>query len=351
MTLFHRNNSRFCNVSKFLFILFMTLPLQIHADSPKVTSQNNQQKESRVKTPHIGIAPFIGLTKIISHPSLNKIEKGIMDTIQKEFPDARFTRTDAQGNITIAAQIAQKYAAESFDLIIPITTPSTQTMFKALQDSPVPLLFAAVTDPVGANLLKSMDDQQPGLMGVVDQPPVEKALDLMKHIIDDLTTIGVIFNAGEANSEYQIRTLRKAAKKVGIKVVEVPVAKASDVQLATKSIMDDVDCIFLPNDNLVISSLEGILKVANAHKKLVFVSDPESIERGAFAAVAFDQYKIGVRTGEIAVAVLKGNPAPTLTLMTDPEIFINEDLAIKKGLRARVNPFLKQNLNEKVESH
>ncbi len=278
-------------------------------------------------------APRIGITKIVSHPSLNKIEQGVIDKIKTHFPNAKITTTDAQGNITTAAQIAQRYASEGFDLVIPITTPSAQTMYASLRQSSTRILFAAVTDPIGANLVDSLTETPTRMTGVIDQPPVSQTLSLMRKVIPNLKSIGVVFNAGEANSEFQIGIFRDAAEKLGISVQEVPVAKSSDIQLATESLIESVDAFFLPNDNLVISSLESILKVTNSRHKLVFVSDPESIVRGAFGAVTFDQYKIGTKTGELAIKILEGEPMPPLTLMENPETFINEGMAEKLGLK------------------
>ena len=296
------------------FIVIGSIVGTAHSSSKPLASSNQK--------------PFrIAITKIISHPSLNKIEAGIINQLKDAYPDIQITTTDAQGNITIAAQIAQKYAAQQnsipYDLVIPITTPSTQTIVSAFRNSKTPILFSAVTDPVGANILPNLEDPQKNLTGVVDQPPVAKTLDLIQKTLKDVKTIGVIYNAGEANSEFQINVFRQAADLLNITVREVPVAKASDIQLATQSIIDQVDCIFLPNDNLVISSLESILKTATKYNKLVFVSDPESIGRGAFAAVTFDQYKIGLKVGDLAVQILSGGPFPRIHLMRNPEIFIN----------------------------
>ncbi len=285
----------------------------------------------------------IAITKIMSHPSLNLIEEGIVDTLKQEYPDTRFIINTAQGNITIAAQIAQKFASLQPDIVVPITTPSAQTIVKNFRGSPTPIVFAAVTDPIGANLLKSLELPTEKLTGVVDQPPISDTLRLIKHINPQVKKIGVIYNAGESNSEFQIAMLRKEADKKNIEIVEVPVAKSSDIQLATNSIIEKVDCFFLPNDNLVISAIESILKIANAKNKLVYVSDPESVRRGAFAAFAFDQYQIGKTVGELAIKILKkekGTPLPPPHLMNNSRLYINEKMAAEKGLTDKIKVFL-----------
>lgn len=271
--------------------------------------------------------PRIGITKIVSHPSLNKIEQGIIDQIKKDFPNAEFIQKDAQGNITTSAQIAQQFASIDLDLVIPITTPSTQTVVSAFRHSGTPIIFAAVTDPVGANIVESLDQKAIHLSGVVDQPPLASTLTLIQDLIPSLKVVGVMFNAAEANSEMQIQTLKTSASVKGVRVIDVPVAKSSDVQMAAESLVKDIQVFILPNDNLMISSLESILKVANAHQIPVFTCDPESVDRGALAAISFDQYQIGLETGKQAVKVLKTGTMPRIHIMKNPHVYVNQSQA------------------------
>lgn len=278
--------------------------------------------------------PHIAITKITSHPSLDLIEKGILDVLKKAYPQAKITLNNAQGNITIAAQIAQKFAALDPTLVVPITTPSAQTMTKAFRGKSTPLVFSAVTDPIGASLLKSLDESTATLTGVVDQPPVKETVKIMLKVAPKLKSVGVIYNAGEANSEFQVAAFRLAAEAAGLSVREVPVAKVSDIQMATASLASDVGAIFLPNDNLVISSLESIIKIAHQKSIPVYASDPESIGRGAFVALAVDQYDIGKATGELVLQVLESGSAedhPPI-LLNKPHFYVNESVAKYLGV-------------------
>ncbi len=291
--------------------------------------------------------PHIAITKITSHPSLDLIEKGILDVLKKAYPEAKITLNNAQGNITVAAQIAQKFAALNPTVVVPITTPSAQTITKAFRGKETPIIFYAVTDPLGASLLKDLDQPTKNLTGVIDQPPVTQVIQIMLKVNPDLKNIGVIYNAGEANSEFQIEAFRAAAEKEGRHVREVPVAKASDIQMAAASLVSAVGAIFLPNDNLVISSLESIIKIAHDKSIPVYVSDPESIERGAFAALAFDQYDIGKATGELLLAVLESGSTkkhPPI-LLDNPQFYINEAVAHALGVSDNLIKELKKTYN------
>lgn len=289
----------------------------------------------------------IAMTKITSHPSLDLIEKGVLDVLEKSDLDLKITSNNAQGNITIAAQIAQKFASLSPTIVVPITTPSAQTMAKAFKSTGIPIIFSAVTDPVGANLLNSLKESTATLTGVVDQPPVVKIIEVMRLVKPTLKAVGVIYNAGEANSEFQIAAFRAAAEAQDIVVREVPVAKAADIQMAAASLVSDIDAIFLPNDNLVISSIEAIIKTAGSRSLPVYVSDPESIERGAFAAIAFDQYEIGKATGELLLKVLETGSTrdhPPV-LLDNPKFYINEKVAKKLGFSQEFVDSLRDHFN------
>ena len=128
-----------------------------------------------VAAPKVAKQTHVAITKITSHPSLDLIEKGVLDVLKEADPDLKITSNNAQANITIAAQIAQKFASLSPTVVVPITTPSAQTMAKAFKGTGIPMVFSAVTDPVGAHLLTSLEVSTSTLTGVVDQPPVVKS--------------------------------------------------------------------------------------------------------------------------------------------------------------------------------
>ena len=304
-----------------------------------------------VAAPKVSKQTHVAITKITSHPSLDLIEKGVLDVLKEADPDLKITSNNAQGNITIAAQIAQKFASLSPTVVVPITTPSAQTMAKAFKGTGIPMVFSAVTDPVGAHLLTSLEVSTSTLTGVVDQPPVVKIIEVMTLVKPGLKAVGVIFNAGEANSEFQIAAFRAAAEAQGISVREVPVAKTADIQMAAASLVSDVEAIFLPNDNLVISSIEAIIKTAGSRSIPVYVSDPESIERGAFAAIAFDQYEIGRATGELLLKVLKTGSATDHppVLLDNPKFYINETVAKTLGLSKDFIDSLRDHFNSLKE--
>jgi len=253
----------------------------------------------------------IGITQIVEHPSLNAIREGIIEELKKEnFIEGKnltIIYENAQGNPTLAAQIAQKFASLPLDAVIPISTPSAQTIVHHIKKTPV--IFAAITDPLGAKIVSSLEHPEGNVTGVTDAPPLEEQLNFIQTCIPQLKNLGVIYNPGEANSVAMVDALKSLAKKKDINIISATAAKTSDIKAAALSLVENVEAIFIGNDNTVISGLEPLVQVCLATKKPLFVSDPDSVNRGALAAYAYDQRQMGRQVGAMVARILKGeNP-------------------------------------------
>lgn len=253
----------------------------------------------------------IGITQIVEHPSLNAIREGIIKELNKqgfiEGENLTIFYESAQGNPTVAVQIAQKFASLPLDAVIPISTPSAQTIVHQIKKTPV--VFAAITDPLGAKIVSSLKHPGGNVTGVTDTPPLMEQLKFMQTCLPRLKTLGVVYNPGEANSVAMIDALKPLAKKQNIKILTAEASKSADVQTAARNLIAQADAIFVGNDNTVVSGLEALVKVCLDAKKPLFVSDPDSVDRGALAAYAFDQHQMGHQVGKMVAKILKGeNP-------------------------------------------
>jgi putative ABC transport system substrate-binding protein len=255
-------------------------------------------------------APQVAITQIVAHPSLDKIRQGILDElieqnlIQKDLSDIVYQ--NAQGNIIIAAQIAQRFVALRPKVIVAITTPSAQTMLKATKDTLIPIVFGAVTDPVGAGLITQLQNHKERITGTIDLPSPKAQLSLVKKMLPALRKIGLIYNPSEINSQKQVKAIKEVVSTFGVEIEEAPAFKTADVAQATSYLVGKVEAILLLNDNTTISALKTVIKSATKGGVPVFASDPESVKGGALAAIANDQYEVGRKTGSIVATILKG---------------------------------------------
>lgn len=278
--------------------------------------------------------PLVAITKITAHPSLDKIEQGIVDELAAQKMFVRIQSDNAQGNMVTATQIAQKIAAQNPKLIIPITTPSTQTVYNAVRGKNIPVVFAAVSDPVSAKLVDKTTLKGKGITGVSDLSPLGEQIDLIQKLQPTIKTIGIIYTPGEANSVALLEKFKIIAEKKNLKIIESPCLNTNEVVGATRFLLDKVEAIYIPNDNSVVSALEGLMRTVN--KKLpIYTADPDSVERGCLASVALSQYEIGREVGKVAVQVLKGaNPSDlAVVIPTQVEVTLNQPLARFLGIK------------------
>lgn len=290
-----------------------------------VLYQTSESSEQRI----------IAITQIAQHPSLDQIRQGITDELTEQGllknRKIKIIYENAQGNISTAVQIAQKFASLEPEVIVGITTPSAQTVHAALRGKDIPLVFSAVTDPIGANLVKDLDHAGEDITGTIDLPPTRLQLALLKKMVPNVKKIGVIYNPGEINSLKQIDKLDTLAKKDGIEIVKAPAFKSSEVYGAASKLAGNVQAIYLPNDNTVVSALDSVVRVANENHIPTLASDDQSIKHGILASLANNQYQVGRETGKLVARILHGESAKKMpvVVVNTPSIAVNEAAARK----------------------
>jgi len=277
----------------------------------------------------------IGITKIVAHPALDALEKGAMEVVLASYPDAVFDNQNANGEMSTASSIAQKFKADKVDLAVGIATPTAVALANVITD--VPVIFCAVTDPVDAGLVPSLEKSEGNITGVSDMTPVKDQILLLTQLTE-VRSLGHVYSSGEANAVRLAEVAEAACKELGIEFVATTVASSAEVKQAAQSIVDRVDAFYVSTDNTVVSALAALTDVASGAGVPVLSADPSSaVENGVFLAWGFDYYKMGLATGKLIVEVLKGaDPAsiPTrfMTSVDDVELFVNLDVAEKLGI-------------------
>jgi len=246
----------------------------------------------------------IGITQIIAHPALDAAAEGFKQALTDKGYTVEYDMQDAQGDPAIAAQIAQKFAAANLDLILGIATPTSQAVVKA--DKATPIVFTAVTDPVGAGLVGDAAAPDANVTGVSDMLPMQPHLDQIKAIVPDVKTVGVIYSTSEDNSVFLIGKEKEAAAAMGIEIVEATADKTSEVQAAAQSLVGRVDAISVLTDNTAVTALESIVKVCEENDIPLITGDTDSVKRGAVAAYSFDYKDLGYQAGVMAADILGG---------------------------------------------
>ncbi|MBW8635645.1 ABC transporter substrate-binding protein [Hoeflea sp. WL0058] len=280
----------------------------------------------------------VAISTIVEVPALTDTKQGIIDALAaRGYVDGETITIDyqnANGNMPTQQQIAKKFVGDSPDIIMPITTPTSQAMVSATSD--IPIVFSTVTDPVKAKLISQYEKPGGNVTGVSDAAPIEPQLDLFQEIVPDLKKIGFIYNPGLDNAVATLGWVKEFGAPRGIEVVESPAPTTNEVILATKKLIGEVDAIYIPNDTTIVAALEAIVKVGQDVDLPIFTGETGGVERGAIASVGLDYIGIGEIAGNMAADVLEGKPVGEIDAVIAYKVLDKFKVVINKGAAERM---------------
>ena len=281
----------------------------------------------------------IGISQFAEHGSLDNCREGFLEGLKEEGLEEGKNLTvkvnNAASDMGTAAQIAQSFAADDMDLICAIATPAAQAAYNAAMDKGIPVVYTAVTNPEEAQLADSDGNPVGAVTGTSDQLPVEAQLKMIRELLPEAKTIGILYTTSEANSVYSISQYEKLAGDYGFTLETAGVTSTSEVSLAAADLLDKVDCLTNLTDNTVVSALPSILDAANKKNIPVFGSEIEQVKIGCLAAEGLDYINLGKETGKMAAKILKGEASAeemNYELLTDSSLYINQAVADNLGI-------------------
>ena len=292
---------------------------------------SNQGKESSNDKVDVGIIQYM------EHDSLQKAKEGFQDTLKEagyeEGKNLAIEFHNSQGDQSNLQSITQQLKGKK-DLILSIATPAAQAMLNT--DKETPQLFTAVTDPVGAKLVESMEKPGKNMTGTSNMTPVADVVNLLLKADPSIKTIGILYNSSEMNAQVQYEQAKEYIESNGLKVESMTVTSTNDVQQATKILAEKVDGIYLPTDNTIANTIQTIGKVLMETKTPSVAAFDAAIE-GSLCAYGVDYYKLGQQTGNMAVDILKGNKKPAdipVESSKDMVIKVNDEMAAALGMNS-----------------
>ncbi|HEL2383816.1 TPA: ABC transporter substrate-binding protein [Streptococcus suis] len=278
----------------------------------------------------------IGVLQFVTHNSLDEIYKGIKAGLE----EGGYSTTDnldidfmnAEADQSQVQTMSKKLVDNGNELLIGIATPAAQGLANATTE--LPIIMGAVTDPVGANLVKDLKNPGGNITGVSDQTPVADAVSLIKEITPEAKTIGVLYSSNEDNSKIQVAEFKVAAEEAGYTVLEYAVASSNELASTVEVATSKADVLFTPVDNTVASAFSTVVSVANKTKTPIFTSVEDMVEGGGIASVTLSQYDLGVATGKMAAKILDGaNPGDTpVQIFNEGTVVVNQKVAKELGI-------------------
>ena len=281
----------------------------------------------------------IGISQFAEHGSLDNCREGFIQGLKEEGlvegENLEIKVSNADSDTGTAAQIADTFVADKVDLICAIATPSAQAAYNSARNTDIPVVYTAVTNPEEAQLADDEGMPVGAVTGTSDQLPVEAQLAMIREILPDAKTIGILYTTSEANSAYSITQYEKYAEEYGFTLETAGVTNTSEVSMAAASLLDKVDCLTNLTDNTVVSALPTVLDQANEKNIPVFGSEIEQVKRGCLAAEGLDYVNLGIETGKMAAQILKGEAKAEdmkYELLTDSSLYINQAVADNLGI-------------------
>ena len=261
----------------------------------------------------------VGIIQFVDDASLNQIEQNIEKELTAKSEEGGDTYVfdgyvyNGQADSTTLNQITTQLLDDGVDVIVPIATPAAQIVQAATEDNQIPVVFSAVSDPVGAGLAESMDAPGANITGTSDALNTNAILDLMFVANPDIKTVGLLYSQSEDSSKKPIEDAKAYLDEKGIEYVEKTGTNNTEVtQAADALIAAGVDAVFTPTDNTVMTAELAIYeKFIDAGIPHYCGADSFALN-GAFCGYGVDYAKLGVETADMVIEVLQGaDPATT----------------------------------------
>ena len=274
-------------------------------------------------------------------PQLLEVKEGLVNGLSShgyvEGKNLKIDFKSAQGNFGTAQQIVRQFIGEHPDVIVTITTPTSQAAVAATKE--IPIVFTTVTDPVASKLVPTLKHPGGNATGVADLVPTERQLDIVKQLVPNLKVLGLVFDPSLDNARSTVESVKMLAPKMGFSTMESPAMGINNVPSAGQSLVGKVDAIFVPNDTTVYGAFEALVKVAQDTKTPLFTAERRSVQRGAVATVGFDFVEMGKQTADMVDEVLKGRKPGDMDVVFMKDLpnslglYINKASAEKMGVK------------------
>lgn len=277
----------------------------------------------------------LAIAQSVRHPALDDVASGVKQYFHENeiYPDfilviADYSPVEDQS----PSQAVNKISEFDPDLVVTIGTQASQQIIRHINN--VPVIFTAVTDPLGAGIVN--DPRKPGglVTGLTDMSPVEAQLDMIVRVQPGIKNLGMVFSQFEQNAVMIRNSLDKSAGNFGITLVESPVGRGENVADRALDILESIEALYISTDNYVVSSVEQLARLCAAARIPLYAADPSSVAGGAMAALSIDYFRMGRQTGAMSRRVLEGAD-PALMAVERPRemtITINTGAALAMGI-------------------
>lgn len=280
----------------------------------------------------------IGVIQYTQHGSLDEAYEGFKAGLEEagyiDGENITLTFQNASGDTSTAQSICDTFKNSGVDLVLAIATPAAQSAANTFSDTDVPVLFTAVTDAVEAQLVDSNEAPGKNITGTSDMPVIADQIQVIRDILPEAKTLGILYTSSEANSEIQAKEAEEAAKQLGFEVTVQTASNTNEIQQAMTSVVGTVDAVYIPSDNGFASAMGTVNKIAVDNQLPVFCAVEAMIQEGGIATTAINYYDLGKQTAAQAVRILNGEKASEIAVETQENcgLVVNKTFAESVGV-------------------
>ena len=263
----------------------------------------------------------IGICQLVEHEALDAATQGFQDALKEKLGDnVKFDLQNAQGEQTTAATICNGFVSDGVDLILANATPALQAA--ATGTTEIPILGTSVTDYATAlDISDWTGSTGMNISGTCDLAPIDEQEAMLKELLPDAKTVGILYCSAEPNSAYQAKKFEEALEKDGIKYKEYTAADSNEIQSVVTSAVDECDALYIPTDNTMASNTEIINNICLPAKVPVIAGEQGICEGCGIATLSISYYDIGYRAGEMAYDILvNGKDISTMDIESAPNV-------------------------------
>ena len=250
----------------------------------------------------------IGVLQLTEHGALDQTNEGFIDALDDAGISYTVDQQSAQNDQSTCQTIASKFVNDGDDLIFAIATPAAQAVAGATTE--IPIVGSAITDYAESGLVASNEAPGGNVTGSSDLTPVEDQIDLLRQLLPDAKTVGILYCSAESNSGVQVSLAEKALDAAGIAHERYSVSSSNEIQQMVESMVGKVDAIYAPTDNTIAAGMATVSMVANENALPVIVGCDTMVQDGGLASYSINYRDLGYKAGEMAVKILAEGADP-----------------------------------------
>ena len=268
----------------------------------------------------------------LTHTSLNQIRDTIIAELEGSGIDFEIVTRNAEGDTAALSTILENVRAEGVDILVPIATSTAQTAKRVFEDTGIPVVFAAVSDPVAAGLT---GEDSYFITGVSNNIPAAEIVRLVSDFQPTYQKIGFLYTSSETNSVSTINAAKAFCDENGIPYEEQSIANLSELQTAVETLISKgVDVLYTGNDNSIASAMSTYIDVAYEYGIPVYCGADSMVADGGFATIGVDYVQLGRQVAAMVVRLANGEQPEDIPYETlsDYARFVNLQAAGRIGI-------------------